>query len=41
MDRTQAARCLAKICAYVACGQLEKARAWRDELLAIFADAGV
>ena len=41
MDRTEAARAVAKVCAYVACGKLADAKLWADRLRAMLASAGV
>lgn len=41
IDRNNAARCLAKAIAYVACGKIEEATVWLRQLLDIFRDAGV
>ena len=39
MNRTEASRCLAKICAYLNCGQTEKAKEWREKLDCLLNDA--
>jgi hypothetical protein len=41
MDRAEAARCLAKVCAYLACGKIELAREWGDKLVDMLREAGV
>jgi hypothetical protein len=41
MDRTEAARALAKIAAYIACGQPAKARPYAEALMAWWRKAGV
>ena len=41
MDRTEAARCLAKAVAYVSCGKLDEAAHWLRQLVRMFEDAGV
>lgn len=41
MDRTETARCIAKIQAYLACGQFTKAQEWADKLLRLMREAGL
>jgi hypothetical protein len=41
MDRTEAARCLAKAIAYAGCGKLDDAGQWLRKLLDLFERAGV
>ena len=40
MNRAEAARCLAKVCAYLACGKVELAREWGDKLVDMLREAG-
>ena len=40
MDRSEAAKCLAKVIAYLACGKVELAREWGDKLVDMLREAG-
>lgn len=41
MDRSEASRCIAKVIAYLACGNMEQARVWARRLINMLEDAGV
>jgi len=41
MDKSEAARCLAKIQAYLACGKDTEAKVWADRLRAMLTGVGL
>jgi hypothetical protein len=40
MDRSEAAKCLAKVIAYLACGKIDMAKVWGDKLVDMLREAG-